>query len=110
MARLSMLGPRIAAADLRTAKPAPKTVLPFYETPEWRALIAQIVHQRGRRCEDPACKTPGRTGIRVFGDHIKEIQDGGLLLDPSNVLLRCGSCHTLKGNRERAKRTAATFG
>jgi 5-methylcytosine-specific restriction endonuclease McrA len=84
--------------------PRPKTALPVYTSLEWRSLIANIIRQRGRCCEDPACKTPGRTGIHVFGDHIKELQDGGALLDPRNVMLRCGSCHTTKTIAERAKR------
>ena len=28
-------------------------------------------------------------------------------LDPRNVMLRCGSCHTIKSNAERARRMAA---
>jgi hypothetical protein len=81
--------------------PRPKTADPIYNTPAWRALIAGIIKQRGRRCEDPKCKTPGRIGMRVYGDHIKELQDGGALLDPRNVLLRCASCHTTKTIAER---------
>jgi len=82
---------------------------PVYASREWRALIAAIIEQRGRRCEDPKCKTPGRTGMRVFGDHVRELKDGGALLDPRNVLLRCGSCHTIKSNAERAKRMATRW-
>jgi 5-methylcytosine-specific restriction protein A len=103
--RLTMLGSRVGKVSQRI-QPRPKTADPVYHTPEWRALIGAIVEQRGRRCEDPQCKTPGRTGMRVFGDHIRELQDGGALLDPRNVMLRCGSCHTLKTNAERAKRLA----
>ena len=101
--RLSTLRPRVAMASQRL-QPRPKTTAPIYTSPEWRELITSIIRQRGRCCEDPACKTPGRTGIRVFGDHIKELQDGGALLDPRNVMLRCGSCHTTKTIAERAKR------
>jgi 5-methylcytosine-specific restriction protein A len=101
--RLTTLRPRVAMASQRLT-PRPKTVAPVYNSPEWRGLIAGIIKARGRRCEDPACKTPGRTGMRVFGDHIHELNDGGALLDPSNVMLRCGSCHTTKTNAERAKR------
>src|SRR3954454_14941129 len=101
--RLSLLGNRVGMASPRLA-PRPKTADPVYRTPAWRALIAAIIEQRGRRCEDPKCKTPGRTGMRCFGDHIIELQDGGKLLDPANVMLRCGSCHTIKSNVEREKR------
>jgi 5-methylcytosine-specific restriction protein A len=101
--RLTTLRPRVSMASQRLT-PRPKTAAPVYTSPEWRSLITKIIVQRGRCCEDPACKTPGRTGIRVFGDHIKELQDGGALLDPRNVMLRCGSCHTTKTIAERAKR------
>lgn len=103
--RLTLLGSRVGKADQRL-QPRPKTADPVYSSPEWRALIAAIIEHRGRRCEDPRCKTPGRTGMRVFGDHIKELQDGGAVLDPRNVMLRCGSCHSRKTNEEKAKRMA----
>ena len=47
--------------------------------------------------------------MRVFGDHIIELKDGGALLDGRNVMLRCGSCHTRKTFEERAKRSATSF-
>ncbi len=106
--RLSLLGSRVSMASPRLA-PRPKMADPVYASREWRALIAAIIEQRGRRCEDPKCKTPGRTGMRVFGDHVRELKDGGALLDPRNVLLRCGSCHTIKSNAERAKRMATRW-
>lgn len=79
--------------------PAPKVVTPFYRSPEWRALMASIIAERGRRCED--C---GRTGCRIFGDHVIELSDGGAALDRRNVRLRCGSCHTAKTAAARAAR------
>jgi 5-methylcytosine-specific restriction protein A len=106
--RLSLLGNRVSMASPRLA-PRPKTADPVYHSKEWTALLAAIIQQRGRRCEDPACKTPGRTGMRVFGDHIKELKDGGAFLDPRNVMLRCGSCHTRKTIEERAKRMATRW-
>src|SRR5450759_666400 len=93
--RLTLLGSRVSMATPRLT-PSPKVADPVYQTPAWRALIAAIITQRGRRCEDHRCQTPGRTGMRVFGDHVKELRDGGALLDPANVILRCGSCHTKK--------------
>lgn len=107
MPRLASLGSRTIVLDTRSAKPAPKTTNPFYLSPEWRALVAEIIRERGAKCEDPACRLPGRVGIRVFGDHIVELADGGAPLDKKNVMLRCGSCHTRKTNAERAKRMRA---
>lgn len=105
--RLSMLENRTALLDTRSAKPAPKRADPFYISTEWRALVAEIIRERGARCEDPSCRYPGRIGVRVFGDHIVELKDGGAPLDKTNVMLRCGSCHTRKTNAERARRMGA---
>jgi 5-methylcytosine-specific restriction enzyme A len=105
--RLSMLRNRTSVLDTRSAMPAAKTTNAFYLSPEWRALVAEIIRERGARCEDPACRFPSRTGVRVFGDHIVELQDGGAPLNKANVMLRCGSCHTRKTNVERARRMGA---
>jgi 5-methylcytosine-specific restriction endonuclease McrA len=104
MRKLRSLAPRLAVLDTRSAAPAPKTAAPFYLSPPWRQLMKDIIAERGRRCEDPLCQQPHRTGIRVFGDHIVELQDGGAALDKTNVLLRCGSCHTRKTAAARAER------
>ena len=105
--RLKTLGSRLATLDTRAAPPAVKRAEPFYLSPGWRALMARLIRERGRRCQDARCKTPHRTGIRVFGDHIEELKDCGDALDETNILLRCGSCHTRKTNEQRAKRLAA---
>lgn len=102
-----MLGNRAAVLDTRSAKPAPKRADPFYLSAEWRALVAAIIRERGARCEDPSCRYPDRVGTRLFGDHIVELKDGGAPLDKTNVMLRCGSCHTRKTNVERARRMGA---
>ncbi len=82
-----------------------KRVDPFYLSPEWKALMRQIIKVRGRRCEDvrhdPASP---RDGVRLYGDHIVEIRDGGAKLDPSNVLLRCARCHGRKTSETRMAR------
>jgi 5-methylcytosine-specific restriction endonuclease McrA len=96
-----MIGPRVSPFDLRRAKQPPKAADPFLLSPEWRELMKRIIAERGRRCQ--GC---GREGCRVFGDHIVERKDGGALLDPANVMLRCGSCHTRKTTAERARRMA----
>jgi hypothetical protein len=107
MGRLKILASPLRKLDTRIAKPAPKTADPFYLTSAWRNLIDRIVKQRGRKCEDTQCLYPWRTGIRVFGDHIVELKDGGAPLDESNIMLRCGSCHTRKTAAERRRRQAS---
>jgi 5-methylcytosine-specific restriction protein A len=104
--RLTTLRPRVAMASQRLT-PSPKTAAPFYLSAEWKTLIALIIRQRGRRCEDPRCETPSRAaGQRVYGDHVIELQDGGAPLDPDNILLRCAPCHGRKTVDERNKRMA----
>ncbi|TIV00211.1 MAG: HNH endonuclease [Mesorhizobium sp.] len=108
VAKLKMMAPVIRTMDTRTVKVAPKTADAFYLSPEWRKLMAEIIAERGRRCEDPQCD--GRThrpGMRVFGDHVVELRDGGAPLDKRNIMLRCGASHTRKTLAERAKRMAA---
>lgn len=94
----------LRVSDYRTIALAPKTADAFYLSPEWRSLMASIIAERGRRCED--C---GRTGTRIFGDHIIEIKDGGPPLDRRNIRCRCGSCHSRKTAEERAKRMAIRY-
>lgn len=105
---LKTLGPRLATLDSRTARPPARTWEDrkasephqgFYQSPEWRALRDRVTRQRGKRCED--C---GRTGTRIYCDHIVELQDGGAGLDEANIRLRCGSCHTRKTADARARR------
>ena len=104
-ARVPSVGERArqaSQAERRAAKPTH----PFYGSAEWKALIRQIIAARGRRCQDPHCRTPYRgEGGKVYGDHIVELADGGAPLDESNVLLRCASCHgrkTQEAKRQRA--------
>lgn len=80
---------------------APKVADSFYSSTEWRSLMRDIYARRGRWCED--CGAGGR-GVRLYGDHIKEIRDGGAKLDPMNVRIRCAKCHGRKTAIERARR------
>lgn len=105
--RLKTFGPLVRSFESRLIKPQAKRADPFYLSPQWRSFIAAVIKERGRRCEDPNCQTPGVTGIRIFGDHVVELSDGGAPFDRRNILLRCGSCHTRKTIAMRAKRMAA---
>lgn len=110
MARIKAAPLAIRAAEYRTAPPPAKMPDPFYASAAWRALMAEIIAQRGRRCEDPDCTKADRgRGGRIYGDHIHELRDGGAALDPKNILLRCGACHTRKTAAARAKRMAARY-
>jgi 5-methylcytosine-specific restriction enzyme A len=87
--------------------PAPKKAAAFYLTPQWRGLISHLIGIRGRICEKCG-RTRADDGapIRIYGDHIIELKDGGALLDPSGIQLLCPSCHTAKTVAERKKRYA----
>ncbi|MBS1044500.1 MULTISPECIES: HNH endonuclease signature motif containing protein [Gluconobacter] len=104
MALLRCINSGLAVLDTSIARVPPKTADAFYVSKEWRGLMATILKQRGRACE--RC---GRTGCRIFGDHIVELKDGGAKLDPKNVQLLCGSCHTAKTAQARARRTAKNW-
>ena len=86
-----------------------KRAVPFYLSPEWRGLVDREMERRfgGRakaRCQDPECRSPWRRGIRLFGDHVVELKDGGAALDPNNIVFRCGACHSRKTAEARAVR------
>jgi len=106
MSKLRVIGQKLRPSARRgQVVVREKKAATFYLSPEWRALISDIISVRGRRCEDPQ-HPPGlpREGIRIFGDHVVEINDGGPKLDPANVLLRCGPCHGRKTAQARAER------
>ncbi len=103
MARVKTLGSRLRPVELLTAPPQAKAVDTFYLSPAWRSLVSRLIGERGRQCEK--CT---RTGTRIFGDHIIELADGGAPLDPGNVQLLCGSCHSIKTARARSARVART--
>lgn len=109
MTRIRLISNRLQLLDTTTAPPPPReSTDPFYGSPEWKDFIRGVIKQRGRRCEGrlPNGMECGRTGCRIFGDHIVELQDGGARLDERNIQLLCGSCHTIKTNKERDKRRA----
>lgn len=103
---------RIGTIDTRRVKPPVKTADPFYLSPEWRTFITALIAKRGPRllaaqghlCEDPHCHARHNPTMRIFGDHVVELRDGGAPLDEANVMLRCGSSHTRKTIAQRVKR------
>lgn len=104
---LRNIAPRLTRLAPVKLAPRPKVAEGFYSTPEWKALRAQLIRQRGAACEgtehSPAAS---RTGHRLFADHVIELRDGGAPLDPTNVQLLCGACHTRKTAAARAARYA----
>lgn len=87
-----------------------KATHPFYGSSAWKALLREIIAARGRRCENRDCETPNRgTGLRIYGDHIRELRDGGAPLDPANIKLLCASCHRIKTLRVAKQRNAQPF-
>lgn len=104
--RLRSLGQKLrpsSSAKLKTIDRArrEKKVESFYVSSAWKTFIARVIAQRGRRCE--GC---GAQGCRIFGDHIRELTDGGEALEPSNIQLLCGSCHTTKTAAAKRMRSA----
>lgn len=99
--RLKMLKTRVKPFNLEIAKPASRAIVSLYSSKEWLGLMSNLKRLRGNRCQH--CN---RSNCKIFGDHIVELSDGGAPLDPANVQLLCGSCHTIKTNAERAKRMA----
>jgi 5-methylcytosine-specific restriction protein A len=88
----------------------PKQVDQFYHSAEWKALMTKVIKERGRRCQDKRHDpTTPRDGVRLYGDHVIEISDGGAKLDPSNVLLRCAVCHGRKTTEARTARYRGEF-
>lgn len=108
MGRLKQLRSSVASLDQRCAPSAPSTgPVHVYNTPEWRALVARLIRQRGRVCEDKTCRAEHKKGQRIYADHVHELRDGGAPFDERNIILRCASSHTIKTNTERAKRLNA---
>ena len=97
MGKLTNLKPQVSSMPT-LLRPPPKTAESFYQSPEWRSLVASIKRTRGSWCEQCGA------GPKVIGDHIRERKDGGADLDPSNVQLLCWPCHNRKTAKARAAR------
>ena len=88
---------KLKLPELRREKKAES----FYLSKSWRTFIGGVIKQRGKRCQH--C---GATGVRIFGDHIRELSDGGEPLHPLNIQLLCGACHSHKTAAARRWRAA----
>lgn len=110
MPRLTMAKPRVAVADLRTAKPEPKRVDPFYRSPEWLRVRAFVLKRDNYTCQTCGVAVRQHLGEtdkpRASVDHVVERRDGGADLNPANLATTCDACHTRKTNLKRAERQA----
>jgi 5-methylcytosine-specific restriction protein A len=102
--KLTNFNTRLKLFETKKVKAPEKKADSFYSSPEWRELMKQIFKERGRRCEDPQCKTPRNVWGKLYGDHIVELKDGGAPLDKANIMIRCAPCHGIKTLEERRKR------
>jgi 5-methylcytosine-specific restriction protein A len=94
---------RIKAQPLSRLKAMPReggANASFYQSPEWRALRAAVVAERGRRCERCGAVPTGR----IHCDHVVELIDGGAPLDRRNIVLLCVPCHNRKTSDMRRGR------
>ena len=113
MARIKVLAPLVPSGDGRTVKPELKQADPFYHSAGHEAFRNAVLSRAGFRCEwvengERCDKAAPRH--RLYADHIKERRDGGDPFDPKNGMCLSGSHHTIKTQRERARRLAAPSG
>jgi 5-methylcytosine-specific restriction enzyme A len=109
MTKLASKGRKLRPSSRALVRRPQNKANPFYHSEEWRSLIESIIRERGRICEDPQHDpaTP-RFGVRIFGDHVIELKDGGARLNAGNIMLRCGACHTRKTAQSRRDRLHRT--
>lgn len=91
--------PMLRPTNAVAARVPPKAADSIYATPEYRQWAQAVKARAGFMCED--C---GRSGVRLFADHVIELKDGGAPFDPANGRCRCGSCHSLKTAAEKRRR------
>lgn len=107
MPKLRTLTPLVRALDTRTSKLPPRQMDPVYSTPEFQAWRAQVVARAGGRCEavdHGHRRTKARPEHRMYADHIKELRDGGSVLDLNNGQCLYRSHHELKTIEARIRR------
>jgi 5-methylcytosine-specific restriction protein A len=106
---LRKLPPLAPTVESGVIKRPTKTADPFYSTPEYETWRETVIDRAGRRCQvidnGRRCRK-GEPAHRMFADHVIEVSDGGARYDPANGQCLCGSHHTIKTMRERARRAA----
>jgi 5-methylcytosine-specific restriction protein A len=86
--------PRCAVHQVQKQREYDARRLRFYLTGEWRKL------SRAVRAANPVCPC-GRPA--TIADHILPVRTHpALALDPSNLVARCGSCHSSRTSREQS--------
>jgi 5-methylcytosine-specific restriction endonuclease McrA len=94
--------PRLARSSNRRLQLQARPNRAHYDSLEHKAWRRVVRQRAGQRCQ--GC---GRTGCRLFADHIVELRDGGDPLDLRNGQALCGSCHAIKTAAARASRLYA---
>jgi 5-methylcytosine-specific restriction protein A len=101
MVKLAAMPKRLGGLP-RRVQAAPKVAESFYQSREWRELVASIKRERGARCQRRGCERPTH---RVIADHIVERKDGGAPLDRRNIELLCFGHHQAKTAEARRRRS-----
>jgi hypothetical protein len=105
---LRSLRPLVRTTDTRTTPLPTKIKDPVYDTPQFRAWRAHVVQRAGGQCEyvdhhGLRC-IKAQPEHRMYADHIRELRDGGSLLDLNNGQCLCASHHELKTIAQRVRR------
>lgn len=109
--KLRSLGPMVRATDTRTVALPPKVKDAVYTTPQYALWRTMVVHRACGRCEyidhrGMRC-TRAQPEHRMYADHVKELRDGGSLLDINNGQCLCASHHEVKTVAMRMARQRA---
>lgn len=99
MGRLKALPSRLSGPKPRIAC-QPKLSDPFYQSIEWKRLVAR----RRRDADYQVALQRAKPGERLILDHVIERRDGGAELDPRNTEWLTISEHNAKTARARAER------
>jgi len=79
-----------------------------YLTPEHKAWRRAVLERDRFTCQAVGCGANG-PGIRLFADHVVEIQDGGAKLDVNNGMCLCSACHAAKTAKCRKERLSKSL-